>query len=487
MIRAFRTSAASSRRLWAAALAVYAALFAASLLIRSNMPSAEYASDVSRLMSVRVYKVVHVKDTEDIAEALREAGRKGLPISVSGARHSQGGQTFYDNAIVLDMRDYNEVIRVDGTSKRIQVQSGATWEQVQEAVQQLGLSVRIMQSQNLFTVGGSMSVNVHGRDMGEGPLIESVESFRLMLADGRIVRVSRTENAELFPLVIGGYGLFGIILDADLRLTDDTVYKQKTVPIGYRNFPDYFRGHVNDNPDVAMAIARLSVSPNHYLTDMFVTTYDKSDEPLSGSLKKLNDERFIGATKFMFGLSRKFDWGKDLIWNLQKKGYMMKDGQLISRNNAMRPAAQFMEYADPQKTDLLQEYFVPVDRFIPFVDGLRDILRKDGLNLLNITVRYVPRNEEAVLSYSRHDSFAFVLLFNNKRSPEAVKRLEQSTQSITDLALRNNGTYYLPYQLFASPGQLRQAYPRADEFFAAKRRLDPELRFINEFYARYAP
>ncbi|SDW24195.1 FAD-binding protein [Paenibacillus sp. CF384] len=439
-------------------------------------------------MEVRIYKTIHVKDTADIKDALEEAKRRGLPISVSGANHSQGGQTYIENAIVLDMKPYHRIIRLDEKNKEITVETGAAWEQIQKALNPHGLSLRIMQSQNLFTVGGTMSVNAHGRDIHEGPFIESVKSFRLMNADGDIVQVSRAEEPELFANVIGGYGLFGVILDVTLDLTEDEVYRQHVVPIHYEAFPDLFKKQVLEQPSIAMAIARLSVSPDSYLTDMFVTTYERTKEPLNDNLRKLHEENFasIGVTKFVFGLSRKWEWGKELVWKLQKKGYLLSDGDLISRNNAMRPAAKFMEYADTQRTDLLQEYFVPIDRFKPFVDGMRSIMREDELNLLNITVRYVPRNEESTLSYAKHDSFAFVLLFNNKRSAAEVEKLAASTRRLIDLALRNDGTYYLPYQLFANGDQLRAAYPMTDIFFEAKRRADPGLLFQNEFYARYA-
>lgn len=439
-------------------------------------------------MEERIYKTVHIHDTEDIRKALAEAKERGLPISVSGAKHSQGGQTFAENAIVLDMRPLNRVLRIDQVSREITVQSGATWEQVQSAINPFGLSLRIMQSQNLFTVGGTMSVNAHGRDIHEGPFIESVKSFRLMNAEGKMIEVSRTSNSNLFGTVIGGYGLFGVIVDVTLSLTVDSLYKQHVVPIQYDAFASYFANEVRNNPINVMMIARLSVAPEAYLTDMFITTYEKSDEHMSAELTGLRHENAAGAgvAKFALGLSRKFEWGKSLVWRLQKKGYLLSDGKLISRNNAMRPDAKFMEYADPQRTDLLQEYFVPLDQFRPFVDGLREILLKDNLNLLNITVRYVPHDEESVLSYSKRDSFAFVLLFNNKRSAASVEKFAASTRKLIDLAIMQGGAYYLPYQLFADDRQLRSAYPHTDAFFAAKKQVDPKLIFQNEFYARYA-
>src|SRR5260370_32437004 len=69
-----------------------------------------------------------------------------------------------------------------------------------------------------FTLGGSLSSNVHGRGLAMKPLISNIESFTLVNADGKSIRCSRDENGELFRLAIGGYGLFGLISSVTLRL-----------------------------------------------------------------------------------------------------------------------------------------------------------------------------------------------------------------------------------------------------------------------------
>src|SRR5204862_1475168 len=69
-----------------------------------------------------------------------------------------------------------------------------------------------------FTLGGSLSSNVHGRGLAMKPLISNIESFTLINADGKPIRCSRDENTELFRLAIGGYGLFGLIDSVTFRL-----------------------------------------------------------------------------------------------------------------------------------------------------------------------------------------------------------------------------------------------------------------------------
>jgi FAD/FMN-containing dehydrogenase len=94
-------------------------------------------------------------------------------------------------------------------------------------------AVKAMHSTDIFTVGGSIAVNAHGMDHQAGSVGRTVRSMRVLLPDGTIQRASPTENQELFNLVVGGYGLFGIVLDADLaRLS-------ATTPITLEHIYDY--------------------------------------------------------------------------------------------------------------------------------------------------------------------------------------------------------------------------------------------------------
>src|SRR5690606_33545076 len=125
-----------------------------------------------------------------------------------------GGQIGTDGALLIDMRGLDRVLSLDPAARRVVVEAGATWRDVVEAADPHDLSVRIMQSYADFTVGGTLSVNAHGRYVGEGPVIGSVRSIELVLADGRRVRASRSENADLFHGAIGGYGALGVIVTA---------------------------------------------------------------------------------------------------------------------------------------------------------------------------------------------------------------------------------------------------------------------------------
>lgn len=467
-------------------LLIYGAVFLFSIKTIQEKPDGLLINDVTHIYPTYVKEIVKENQTQSLVEAINDAKRDGLKVSIAGKQHSQGGHSYYDDAIFLDMKDYNKILNLDVKNKIITVQSGATWEDVQDYINPYNLSIKVMQSSNIFTIGGSLSSNIHGRDPNYGPIIETVKSFKLLLENGTIINVSREENADLFREAIGGYGLFGVILDVDLELTDNLVYEKETKLIDYSEYPAFFENNVRNNEEIGLHFVRLSVVLDEtFLKETYATSYKKTNIYPDG-IFALQEEKNIARDKFFFGLSRKYDWGKNVRWYLQKK---LEDNpekiEVVSRNNAMRPPITFLEYYSSRNTDILQEYFIPTENFVSFIDGLRTIVQDEDINLLSITIRHIRENKEAFLSYSKEDSFAIVLYINQGLSEKDKGKAENWTQKLVDLAIENNGTYYLTYQLYPTQAQIREVYPEIDDFFSEKKKYDPEEMFMNKFYAKY--
>jgi decaprenylphospho-beta-D-ribofuranose 2-oxidase len=194
-----------------------------------------------------MHEVIRPTTEEQIRDAIQGAAAKGLKVAIAGKRHSMGGQTLYPDAIALDMLAFNKIVSLDDASKILTVQSGGTWSDIQRFLNPRGLAVFSMQGPNVFPVGGSMSVNAHGWDMRHGPVASSIDWFRILLADGSIRRCSREENEELFHLVLGGYGLFGVILDVGLRVTQNSGYVADVAEMDFSQLPDYFENQIRSS------------------------------------------------------------------------------------------------------------------------------------------------------------------------------------------------------------------------------------------------
>jgi FAD/FMN-containing dehydrogenase len=453
-------------------------------------------NDASCLSRTPVAGVVAVESDADVANALAFARARGLTVSAAGVRHSMGGQAFRRGGVVLDMRRYN-AIRLDRAAHTVRVGAGATWHDIQNAIHPR-FAVKAMQSTDIFTVGGSISVNAHGMDHRAGALMDSVRSLRMMLASGEVVTASRTENAELFRHAVGGYGLFGVILEAELDVVPNDIYASSREIISYRGFPERFAEIARD-PTIALMYAHLSTAPGSLLDETLVYTYRRVPDQ-NAERPPLSE---VGSTKIRrltVNLAKRGSVFQSLRWWAEKnlehrfesctvqRAQALGDGEacLVSRNDPMHDSVAYLRNNLPEETDILHEYFVPRHELVAFIDGMRALFRARDANLVNASIRAVDAEHNA-LSYAPGPAFSVVLYLNQSTDGEGNARMAALTSDLIELTLRHGGRFFLPYQLHYSPEQLERAYPEIRTFFAEKARWDPEGRFSNAWHARYAP
>ena len=135
-----------------------------------------------------------------------------------------GGQQFSSDCPLLDMSDMNRAIALDEERGLLTMEAGAMWPDVVRAKRDRASGEQrhaIRQKQtgaDTLTLGGAVACNAHGRGLMMGPVGEDVDILTLVDAGGEVVECSRDPDAELFSLVIGGYGLFGVVVHVTLRL-----------------------------------------------------------------------------------------------------------------------------------------------------------------------------------------------------------------------------------------------------------------------------
>ncbi|MFF2875454.1 FAD-dependent oxidoreductase [Gottfriedia sp. NPDC057991] len=441
--------------------------------------------DVGHLLPTKIDRIVKGKEVDQLKKIVIDAKKQGKTVSIAGERHSQGGHTYYKDGVVIDLKTFNKVEKVDPVQKTVIVQSGATWGDIQKAINPYHLALKVTQSQEIFSVGGSLSVNAHGRDIRNHSLASTVNWFTLLTPEGKVIKVSRTENKELFPYVLGGYGLFGIILEVEFQLTDNELYRIETKTMDYKKYPNYFNKNVLENENARMHIARISVAPDSFLDKVYAINYMATSRKMSDSDQELKEDHSAFLPKFALGMSRTSDIGKDLFWDFQYRFIHSLNGNYETRNNVMRSESKFMEFDDRQDTQVLQEFFVPVNEFARYIDDVRDYLQYENLNILNITIRYVEKDDETVMNYAKDDMFAFVVLIQHGKDKDSVQYAKEVIQKWTDITLEHRGTYYLPYYPYQSKQQMVTAYPKTQDFFNKKREFDPNGVFMNTFYENY--
>ena len=438
-------------------------------------------NDASLLSETPIFRHIVLRD--DPGEAmlaalraeLREAAAAGRPVNLAAARHSMGGQAIPrdGHAITFD----NGLVEAGVETYR--VHAGARWHQVIAALDPLGLSPKVMQTNADFGVAATFSVGAHGWPTAFGPMGSTVRSVKMLLADGSHLTASRTENADLFAAAMGGYGLIGLITEMEVEAAPNQLLEPAFEVMAAEDFAMAFQAAVRRVP---MVYGRLNIDRAGFFREAMLGTWT----PVEGEIPPASGSGWLSkASRAIFRAQPGNEWVKRRRWGIETGIGAWLTGA-ASRSTLMNEPVVTLDDRDPTRTDILHEYFVAPERFGDFLAICRAIIPASYQELLNVTLRWVERDETALLSYApQGPRIASVLLFSQEMSLRGEADMAWMTGRLIDAVQGIGGSYYLPYRPHASPAQFRAGYARAEEFAALKRRVDPGLLFRNALWDRY--
>ena len=87
------------------------------------------------------------------------------------------------------------------------------------------------------------------------------------------------------------------------------------------------------------------------------------------------------------------------------------------------------------RTYVLQEYFVPVERFDEFVPKMAEIFARHRVNVLNVSIRHALPDPGSLLAWAREECFAFVVYHKQRTRPNARERVAVWTRELIDAVL----------------------------------------------------
>jgi len=451
-------------------------------------------NDASCIGETKIHGIVNVTSENEVREVLVYAAEQGLAVSIAGVRHSMGGHTAQENGLVIDIRGLNN-IELHEESQTVTVGSGVTWHDLQNVIHPR-YAVSAMQSTDIFTVGGSISVNAHGMDHQIGAVENTIRRLIIMLPDGTVTQVSRTENTELYDAVVGGYGLFGIILEAELDVVPNDIYQSKRTIMAFADFPRYYDEQIANNPDIGLMYTHLSVAPTSLLDEALVYEYEKQDVavPLS-EIPPLTEIGSVKLRRTLMNLSKTGPIAQQLRWWAEKhlehrfescsitRNQAIGSGEacFVSRNEPMHDSVPYLYNNLTKETDILHEYFIPRENIVAYVNDLRVLVKERKINMLNASVRVVNK-ERGLLTYAPEEAFSIVLFINQPITEKGNEKMRADTKALIDLTHRHGGTFFLPYQTYYTAEQLRTSYPNLDAFLDLKKKYDPEQRIQSRFY-----
>ena len=474
------------------------ALLASGILPRRVEAATELAevNDVhSQLNPTSVLEVLHPQSTEEVRDIIRAAQKDRKVISICGGRHAMGGQQFGTDTMLIDVRKLNRIINLNRETGIIEVQGGIEWPQLIDGYLALQHGDKrawgIAQKQtgaDRLTMSGTIAANAHGRGLKMKPFVSDVESFVFVDAAGVPRTCSRTENAELFRLVHGGYGLFGVVTSVKLRLVPrmkvERVVEIRTVETLIaaveKRIADGF-----EYGDFQFSIERDS---DDFLRKGVFSCYRpvSIDTPIPIENKQLTDENW----RQLLYLAHT---DKKQVFNTYSEYYLSTNGQIywsdlhqlsIYPDNYHREIDTRLHAPYPA-TEMITEINVPRPALAGFLDEAREDFRRNKVELIYGTVRVIERDDESFLPWAKQSFACTIFNLHVVHSAIGIQRSADAFRRLIDMAARRGGSYYLTYHRHATRSQVESCYPQFAQFLRLKKQYDPDERFQSDWYRHY--
>ncbi len=450
--------------------------------------SAHVLNDVhSRLNSTRVAQVARPTTIQAARTLIGNCANARQPLALMGARHSMGGQQFLSEGIVLDTAALNRIESFDDARGLVVVEAGIRWPDLLDWLHRNPANSKhwtVRQKQtggDDFSLGGSLAANIHGRGFGLAPLVDDIEWIELIDAQGSRLRLSRALEPERFALVIGGYGLFGLVTRVCLRLIPDQTLQRDVSMVRVGELMAQF--------DRAMARGcrygdfQFAVDPDSpdFLDLGILSCYrpiaaDPTERPLTMSAAGFRRLLHLAHVD----KSRAFCEYADY--------YLRSDGQrypLVAQHSGIYLDGY---HADIDRalghcgSEMISELYVPRAAFARFMHLAAEALRLHRADLIYGTVRLIERDTVTALAWAREPWACIVFNLHVEHRRNGPLEAAAAFRALIDAAIECGGSFYLTYHRWARPEQLEAAHPTLRAVLVRKRELDPHGIFQSDWY-----
>jgi FAD/FMN-containing dehydrogenase len=457
---------------------------------------AQTVNDVhSHLNPTRVSRIPAANSADDIQAIVNRAAAGGRSISVAGGRHAMGGQQFGTDAVLIDTRRLDRVISFDRDRGLIEVEAGIQWPALMQyliGVQagetfQWGIAQKQTGADRL-TIGGAIAANIHGRGLKMKPFIGDVEALTLIDARGGLTRCSRTENSDLFCSVVGGYGLFGIVYSATLRLTQRQKVERVVDILDVADFVDACERSIGDG----FLYGDLQYATDPGSADFMKRGVFSRYRPVDWYHPMPANQRVLSESDWeRLAILAHVDKAK--AYKVYAEHYLSTSGQIYWSDTHQLSAYVDDYHASVDRalgshapgSEMITEIYVPRAALAEFMRDAADELRRSGAEVIYGTIRLVERDSESHLAWAREPWACVIFNLHVEHNAGGEAHATEAFRRLIDVGIAHGGSYYLTYHRWATRGQVAKCHPGFVEFLRRKKTADPDERFQSDWYRHY--
>ncbi len=462
-----------------------------------RQPEGVLVNDVhSQLNPTLVNRILSVDSLAALQMAIITASQEGKAVCVAGGRHAMGAQQFGTGAVLVDMSKLNRVLNFDTAAGSIEVEAGIQWPELiayligaQEGCSQAWGIAQKQTGADRLSIGGAIAANVHGRGLRMKPIIDDVESLVLVDAGGKLQRCDRQQQPELFRLVVGGYGLFGIVYSVTLRLVPRQKVQRIVETLTVDDLMPAFEQRIADGflyGDFQFAVDERS---DTFLHKGIFSCY----RPVDATTPIPTEQMLLSDMDWMHLIYLAHS-DKEQAYQRYAAHYLASSGQIYWSDthqlgvyiDGYHHRLDHTAGAPLRATEMITEVYVPRPALASFMREAAGEFRRLDVNVVYGTIRLIERDEESYLAWAKEPYACIVFNLHIVHSPEGLEHVILAFRRLIDLAIHHGGSYYLTYHRYASRTQVEACYPQFAQFLRLKKQLDPEERFQSDWYRHYS-
>lgn len=460
-------------------------------------PPAVRVNDIhSQLNPTWVQQIVPVDSQQAVQSVVRRAAEAGKPISIAGGRHAMGGQQFGTDNLLVDTRRLDRVLHFDRERGLVEVEAGIQWRALVEHLLEVQHGEprqwSIAQKQtgaDRLSLGGAVSANIHSRGLRMKPFIGDIESLTVIDGNGEMRVCNHNENADLFRLVVGGYGLFGFVYSVTLRLVPRTKVERIVEIVDVGEFVGACERRISEGFVFGdLQYATDSTSPDFLKRGVF-SCYRPVDlsTPIREEQRKLSQSDWKKLVYLAHAdKARAYQIYSDYYLTTTGQVYWSDLHQLAAYVDDYHHALDRWMSSRAPGTEMITEIYVPRTALGEFMAEAATDLRRHNADVIYGTIRLIERDDETFLAWAREPWVCVIFNLHVEHTPQGLVRAMEAFRGLIDLGIRHKGSYYLTYHKWAAPEQVLACYPQFPAFLGLKRKYDPEGRFQSDWYRHYS-
>ena len=421
-------------------------------------------------------------DQPDRYRQLIAAAAGNSKLITRGAGVSYAGGSFSKYSRSIDVSRFDRILSFDADRRLIEVEAGVSLGKLFQFLTPRGFHLPVQPGHPQVTIGGCIAANVHGKNQfAEGVFGGLVEKLELFHPDHGKFHASASENPDVFELTIGGYGLTGVILSAQLRLLPLPGWKICESRVKVRTLNDGFRelNRLKADYDMIYCWIDLAATGKQFGRGFIVAgKFIQGGNPpeLQSRYKQLDPstQRRFRPTVFSDAAMPQIN----RIYYYQKT--LSKNDRPVPLFNFLFPAVGnefFFDFFGPRGL-IEQQVLLPYETIDAYLDEFIPMLRRHGRPVALATIKAFQGRQD--LLHFNGTGFNFTIEVRN--TPENVSFLN----SLDELNCRFKGITNIIKDSRLKSDIIKRQYPAYEEFRERLDRYDPARRFSSSISERLA-